>query len=404
MTTGNSPPRIALGSPARNTPVMAMTSIDTEIVRSHFPAFATPELKDSLFFENAGGSFACAQTITALNSYYINNKVQPYAGYRASAEAGRAMDHSRSRWAEALGVQTHEVNFGPSTTANTYVLAHAFGELLGPSDEVVVTNQDHEANTGAVRRMAERVGAKLVEWRIDPTSGLLHIDQLDELLNENTKLVTFPHCSNIIGAENDVATITAKAHAVGARVIVDGVSFAPHSFCDVGAMGPDVYLFSLYKTYSVHQGLMVLQNGVAEALPNQGHYFNRSILTKRLTPAGPDHAQEAAAGAVLDYVEVLAESHGQSGSSLRETVANVNTLWRDQETKTLAPIIDVLSQAPGVRILGPTTMENQLHRCPTVAFVPGDREPAPCRLRWLMPESCARMATITPTGSSKDWE
>ncbi len=350
--------------------------LDVNFVRQNFPAFSSAELSGSLFFENAGGSYACADTVNALHDYYKLNKVQPYAAYNASKHAGEAMDQSRRRWAEALGVETDEVNFGPSTSMNTYVLANAFGAVIGPGDEVIVTNQDHEANTGAVRRMAERVGATLLEWRIDPESGLLDIAELDSLLTDKTKLMTFPHCSNIIGAENDVAAISAKAHQVGARVIVDGVSFAPHTFPDVAAMGADVYLFSMYKTYSVHQGLMVLRNGVAGYLPNQGHYFNRQIPTKRLTPAGPDHAQEAAAGAVLDYVETLGAHHRVMGGTLRETVASVSSLWRAHEAKTLAPVIEVLSAAPGVRLLGPAQLENGLHRCPTVAFVPGSREPS----------------------------
>lgn len=359
----------------RNTSIMVMKSLDVSIVRQHFPALDSEQLSGSLFFENAGGSYACAQTIKALADYYTLNKVQPYSSYSASAEAGAAMDRSRSRWASAIGVETDQVNFGPSTSMNTYVLAHAFGGLIGPGDEVLVTNQDHEANTGAVRRMAERVGARLVEWRTDPDSGLLNVSDLDDLLTDRTKLMTFPHCSNIIGAENDVKAITTKAHAAGARVIVDGVSFAPHTFPDVADLGPDVYLFSLYKTYSVHQGLMVLRNGVAEELPNQGHYFNSSIVTKRLTPAGPDHAQEASAGAVLDYVEAIAQAHDVQGATLRETVSNTCELWRDHETKTLQPVLDVLASAPGVRLLGPSILSDGLHRCPTVAFVPGDREP-----------------------------
>ena len=77
------------------------------------------------------------------------------------------MDRSRERWAEALGVATREVVFGPSTSMNTYVLAQAFAADLRPDDVVIVTNQDHEANTGAIRRAAERVGCTIREWRTD---------------------------------------------------------------------------------------------------------------------------------------------------------------------------------------------------------------------------------------------
>lgn len=352
-------------------------SLDVEFARSQFPAFSLPELKGWAFFENAGGSYACRQTIDVLTRYYTDTKVQPYATYPASAEAGQAMDRSHERWAEALGVGADEVHFGPSTSANTYVLAQAFGEVLGPGDEVIVTNQDHEANTGAFRRAAQRAGATLKEWRIDPATGLLDPAGLEDLLSVRTRVVTFPHASNVVGQENDVRRLTELAHRVGARVIVDGVSFAPHGIPDVAALDADVYLFSLYKVYSVHQGLMTVRNGLIDELPNQGHFFNESLPGKRLTPAGPDHAQVAAAGAVLDYVHALDAHHGGSGGSLRDAAGRVARLWQDHEERLLEPVLAYLSQAPGVRLIGPDTVsQSELHRCPTVAFVPLGREPA----------------------------
>ncbi len=357
---------------ARTSEELTPVSLDLDFVRAQFPAFdnASPA-----FFENAGGSFACRQTVEALTNYYTHTKVQPYAAYAESATAGGQMDSSRQRWAEALGVATSEVNFGPSTSQNTYVLANAFGQILGPGDEVIVTNQDHEANTGAFRRMAERVGATLHEWRIDSTTGILDPAGLEALLSDNTKLLAFPHCSNVVGQENDVAAITALAHSAGARVICDGVSFAPHGLADIGALGPDIYLFSLYKVYSVHQGLMVAQNGIVDELPSQAHYFNESYPEKRLTPAGPDHAQEASAGAVLDYIEATHAHHGGTGS-LRDAAEAVSMLWQDHETSLLKPLLESLAANTKVRLLGPDSVDtNSQHRCPTVAFVPLDQHP-----------------------------
>jgi selenocysteine lyase/cysteine desulfurase len=138
--------------------------LDLDFVRSHFPAFSRPINHGQSFFENAGGSFACRQTIDALTGYYTDLKVQPYSEFASSRRAGELMDRSRERWAEALGVEAREVVFGPSTSANTYVLAHAFADVLEPGNEVIVTNQDHEANTGAIRRAAERVGCTVREW------------------------------------------------------------------------------------------------------------------------------------------------------------------------------------------------------------------------------------------------
>jgi len=354
-----------------------LVQLDIDFVRSNFPAFSQAINDGQSFFENAGGSFACRQTIDALTAYYTNLKVQPYSEYESSRLAGELMDRSRERWAEALGVEAREIVFGPSTTANTYVLAHAFADVLEPGHEVIVTNQDHEANTGAIRRAAERVGCEIKEWRIDPDTGLLDIADFEALLSERTGLVTVPHVSNIVGSENDVARVTQLAHGVGARVIVDGVSFAPHSLPDVGAIGADVYLFSLYKTYSVHQGLMVVRAGLMAELPNQSHFFNDAASDKRLNPAGPDHAQVASAGAVLDYIEALHQHHGGSATDdLRTAVANTSALWRAHEDGLTPVLLEALHQRDDVRVLGPSSLDAVAgHRCPTVAFSPLANDP-----------------------------
>ena len=72
----------------------------------------------------------------------------------------------------------------------------------------------------------------------------------------------------------------------------------------------DIYLFSSYKTYGPHQGIMVIKESLAELLPNQGHYFNEKFLTKKFTPAGPDHAQIAACAGIVEYFDALASHHG----------------------------------------------------------------------------------------------
>ncbi|MDE2049565.1 MAG: aminotransferase class V-fold PLP-dependent enzyme, partial [Gammaproteobacteria bacterium] len=129
-------------------------ALDRAFVRAQFPAFTEPTLAGQAFFENAGGSYACGQVIARLGEYYRRLKVQPYYVFPASHEAGEWMDLARARLAEYLGVSGEEVHFGPSTSQNTYVLAQAVRPLLAPGDEIIVTNQDHEANSGAWRRLA----------------------------------------------------------------------------------------------------------------------------------------------------------------------------------------------------------------------------------------------------------
>ncbi|MGJ8604889.1 MAG: aminotransferase class V-fold PLP-dependent enzyme [Marivita sp.] len=331
--------------------------LDIDFVRAQFPAFSQPSLQGQAFFENAGGSYTCTQVIDRLTRFYTERKVQPYAPYEASRLGGAEMDEARTRLAALLGVETDELSFGPSTTQNTYVLAQAFRQFMTPGDAIIVTNQDHEANTGPWRRLAD-AGIEVREWCVDPETGHLDTDDLENLLDEHVRLVCFPHCSNVVGDINPVLEITALCHAAGAFVCVDGVSYAPHGFANVGDMGPDIYLFSSYKTYGPHQGIMVMRRTLGNLLPNQGHYFNAGTLYKRFTPAGPDHAQVAACAGMADYMDALGAQHGVGAQG-------VHDLMRDHEVRLLQPLLDAVKDRNSVRLIGPS---DATVRAPTVAL------------------------------------
>jgi selenocysteine lyase/cysteine desulfurase len=342
---------------------LAMTTLDIDFVRAQFPAFSEPVLQGQAFFENAGGSYTCKQVIDRLTRFYTQRKVQPYAPYEASRLGGAEMDEARERMVGILGVGTDEVSFGPSTTQNTYVLAQAFRQFLKPGEAIIVTNQDHEANTGPWRRL-EQDGIEVREWKLDPATGHLDTAALEALLDDKVRLVCFPHCSNVVAEINPVAEITAMVHAAGAFVCVDGVSYAPHGFANVGALGPDIYLFSSYKTYGPHQGVMVIRRELGEQLPNQAHYFNADTLYKRFTPAGPDHAQVAACAGMADYVDLLCDHHGGPSEGAAKRGEFVHDLMRAHEVKLLQPLLDAVSGRNDVRLLGPAKAEG---RAPTVA-------------------------------------
>ena len=338
--------------------------LDSAFVRAQFPAFSAPGLKDQAFFENAGGSFPCGRVTARLARFYRERKVQPYGPYEASRLAGEEMDEARARLAAMLGVEADELSFGPSTTQNTYVLAQAFAESLAPGDAIIVTDQDHEANSGPWRRLAAR-GIELREWKLDPETGHLPIDGLKRLLDDRVKLVAFPHASNIVAEINPVAEIARLAHAAGAAICVDGVSYAPHGFPDVGALGADIYLFSAYKTYGPHQGVMVVRRMLADRLPNQGHFFNADVRYKRFTPAGPDHAQIAACAGMADYVDDMYTHHFAAPKSLAARAGAVHDLMRAAETALLAPLLDFLATKNAARVIGP---RDPAGRAPTIAL------------------------------------
>ena len=339
--------------------------LDIDFVRKQFPAFSQKTLQDQAFFENAGGSYACQQVIDRLHRFYVERKVQPYSSYDASRLGGDEMDEAQVRLAEILGVATDEVSFGPSTTQNTYVLANAFADWLLDGDTIIVTNQDHEANTGPWRRLADR-GIKVLEWQLNKDTGHLDINDLQKLLENRVKLVCFPHCSNVVGEINKVSKIVNLIHSFGAFVCVDGVSYAPHGLPNVGKIGADIYLFSSYKTYGPHQGIMVVRRTLGEKLPNQGHYFNAKYLSKRFTPAGPDHAQIAACAGIADYIDALHHHHGgPSSASPTQRGEFVHDLMRAHETEIMPPLLEWATSKNSVRLLGPVDAEL---RAPTVAL------------------------------------
>ncbi len=348
----------------------AVPPFDLDFVRGQFPAFDEPSLDGWAFFENAGGSYACRQTVDRLHAFYTKTKVQPYAPYPASTEGGRQMDDAYIRLAGVLNVGSDEVHIGPSTSQNTYVLAHSFRSIWADGDEIIVTNQDHEANTGVWRRLAD-TGIAVKEWKIDPETGVLDPALLESLITERTKLVAFPHCSNIIAHDNPVAAICSTLRARGIVSVVDGVSAAPHGLPDVHALGADIYLFSAYKTWGPHQGVMTVRRSVCDSLTNQSHYFNDDSIRTRLIPAGPDHAQVAAMNGVVDYIDALHEAHFDDGAMPNERGQRVHDLIRAREIALLTPLLEFLESRNDVRVLGPTNPEVRL---PTVALLSG-RDP-----------------------------
>lgn len=339
---------------------------DLDFVRAQFPAFQEPSLTGWAHFENAGGSFPCIHAVDRLAEFYRTAKVQPHAPYPAAQEAGRLMDEGAGALAPWLGVHENALHIGPSTTQNVYVLARAARPLFAPGDALVVTNQDHEANSGAWRRLADE-GVEIREWRVDDAGALNPADLEALLADGKVRLVAFPHCSNIVAEINPVQEICALIRAAGAISVVDGVAYAPHGLPDIGKKGADVYMFSTYKTFGPHLGVMAMDEALAMRFANQGHDFNGGDPRKRLTPAGPDHAQVAALAGVADYLAAVDRRHYPDcpgDPALRR--GRVQALLRSRERALAAPLLDFLSDHPRLRLLGPS---EPTRRAPTVSVV-----------------------------------
>ena len=333
-----------------------MPHLDLEFVRKQFPAFSTDLGQKIGFLDNAGGSYVAGAVIDRLTDFYTNYKVQPYGANPISNRAGEAMDLGRQTMAELLNVPSDRVTLGASSTQCFNTLAQACAPLVQKGTEVIVSEQDHESNIGGWERLCREQDATLKIWQVNPASGELELGDLEKLLNPKTVLVAVTQSSNIIGTLNPINEIAQRVRQVDARLVVDGVSYAPHYWPNLDELDVDAYVFSTYKTYGTHQGVMVVREDFLDELAPQCHFFNVPYPTKRLDTAGPDHAAIAALAGIGDYFGTLYEHHfgGDEKVPLHTKARAMAELMNQHETNLCAYLLENLNELP-VRIFGRTT-------------------------------------------------
>jgi cysteine desulfurase family protein (TIGR01976 family) len=342
-------------------------SLDIDFVKAQFPAFNDPLSAKWSFFENAGGSYVPHNVIKHLNNFMTSTKVQPYAEFDTSAIAGNNMNRATKLFAEMINAKEDEIIIGSSTTMNMYVLSNAMKYLLKPGDEVIVTNQDHEANIGAWRRL-ETYGAIIKEWRINTENAELEIKNLKLLLTKRTKIVAVTHCSNIVGSINDLKSIAKLVHEHNAYIVGDGVSYAPHGLPDVKYLDVDFYTFSLYKTYGPHLGLLYGKKKILEKLPNQNHEFLEGEVPYTLNPGGPNHEELVSLIGIYEYFNNLYKHHyPEENNSLRNKIEKINELISNHEEKIANPLLEYINSRNDIKLIGKKKIKDK-NRAPTIAF------------------------------------
>ena len=341
--------------------------LDVDYVRSQFPAFKDPLSKDWSFFENAGGSYVPCNVINKLTEFMTSTKVQPYADYPMSKIAGENMDKATKLFANMINSKENEILIGGSTSINLYVLSNALKKFISPGDEIIVTNQDHEANISPWRRL-EGVGAKIIEWQFNLDNFELEYSTLEKIINPKTKIIAVTHCSNIIGSINNIKKITELAHKNNIIVIADGVSYAPHGFPDVKELDVDFYTFSLYKTYGPHLALLYGKEEILKELPNQNHEFLNGKYPYTINPGGPNHEELVSLIGIYEYFEGLYNHHFQDKRiTIRNKIKKINELISLHEEEIANPILKYLDDSENFKLIGKNKISNK-NRAPTISF------------------------------------
>ena len=343
--------------------------LDINFVRSQFPAFDDPLSKDWAFFENAGGSYVPKNVIEHLTKFMTATKVQPYAEYPMSQIAGEKMDRATDLFAKIINAKNNEILIGGSTSINLYVLSNALKKYIKKNDEVIVTNQDHEANISPWRRLKEN-GAKIIEWKFNPDNQELEISELENLITSKTKILAVTHCSNIVGSVNNLKEISKLAHKNNIIVIGDGVSYAPHGFPNVKDLDVDFYTFSLYKTFGPHLALLYGKEEILKDLPNQNHEFLDGQYPYTINPGGPNHEELSSMNGIYEYLINLYNHHfEEKNNSIRDKVDKLNNIISAHEELIANPILEYLHNSKNYILFGKNKI-NKKNRAPTISFIP----------------------------------
>jgi cysteine desulfurase family protein (TIGR01976 family) len=339
--------------------------IGSKEIRAMFPAL---EACPDVLLDNAGGSQVPGFVANAIRDYMLTTYTQLGGDYetsrRSTETVRRAHDFIRLFM---NGVGRGEVMLGSSTTAQCIMLADCYRRARREGrDEIVIAETAHEANAGPWARLADE-GFRVRTWPVELESLELRPDALAELLSQRTAIVAFPHVSNLLGRVEDAASFTNLAREVGARVVVDGVAYAPHRAIDVAGIGADWYVYSTYKVFGPHMAALFGTHEALAELEGPNHFFIPGTeLPYKFEPGDASH--EGCAG-LLGLWPYLATLSGRGGAEepQRTAIEQAYAVITDRETTLQAHLIDYLRSKPDVRIVGPTTTDPS--RVSTVSFV-----------------------------------
>jgi len=279
-------------------------------IRAQYPALSG----GTVFLDNAAGSQVPESVIAAVVRTMTEMNVNKGGAYRASARVTEAKEHVREQVAGFLNAPgPRNVVFGPNATTLVELLAGAFGRTLRAGDEVVVTGLDHHANVDPWRRL-EASGVTLKTWQPGGEEGRLHLVTLEGLLTPKTRLVAMTAASNALGTLTDVPGAAKRVHAAGARLMVDAVHYAPHALPDVRAWGADALVFSPYKVFGPHLGVLYLSDALLDELPAPKLAFLENAEPIAWEPGTQNHEAIVGFGGTFDYLEGVARELGMKAS------------------------------------------------------------------------------------------
>ena len=322
---------------------------DVNKIRSDFPILSRQVNGQPLiYFDNAATSQTPNQVIDVITDYYKRLNSNIHRGvHKLSQEATEAYEGARKTIKEHFNVaHAHEIILTAGTTESINLVASGYTSVMKTGDELIISALEHHSNIVPWQMLCERTGAQL---RVIPMTqlGTLDMDVFESLLSNKTRLVFVNHVSNALGTVNPIEEIITKAHAVGAKVLIDGAQACPHIKPDLLDLDVDYYVTSAHKICGpTGVGMLYGKENLLNKLPpyQGGGEMIATVTFEKTTYTGLPHKFEAgtpniaggiAFGAALDYMNSIGY----------EAIASYEAELLDYATT-------VLKELPGLKIYG----------------------------------------------------
>ncbi len=328
-----------------------------EKIREQFPLLQRRmHGKPLVYLDSAATSQKPRRVLDALMRYYQEYNANVHRGiYQIAEEATTRYEEARAKVARFIHApRPEEVVFTRSTSEAINLVSYAWGRAnVGPGDEIILTEMEHHSNLVPWQLLAQEKEAKLKFVPFDGY-GVLQLDAYERLLTDRTKLVAITHQSNVLGTINPIAEMTRRAHAVGAKVLVDGAQSAPHMPVDVQALGVDFFACSGHKMCGpTGAGAIWGRYELLDAMPpfHGGGEMIMLVKLERSTYKDPPHKFEAGTPDIADCIV-----WGEAIDYLQEVgLAAI----REHERVLTGYALEQLREVPGLTIFGPTDLERR---------------------------------------------
>lgn len=332
-------------------------TLDSATLKADFPLLSrTIRGKELVYLDSAATSQKPRSVLDAERAFYEEHNAAAHRGaHRLAEEATEAYEGARQRIAAFIGARADQVVFTKNATEAINLLAFsltASGPLqLRVGDEIVVSEMEHHANLIPWQQAAQRSGAKL-RWFGVTDDGRLDTSNIEDLINEKTKVVALTQQSNVLGTMNTLAEIIERSHFYGALVIVDACQSVPHQRINVQELGADFVAFSGHKMLGP-TGVGVLWGKDLDPLPpflTGGSMIETVEMTtatfaappQRFEAGVPNMAQAVGLAAAVDYLEKVGMDRIHA-----------------HELHLTSLALEGLQQMDGIRVVGPTDLKNR---------------------------------------------